>query len=104
MTEQDHEERLERAIALYLAAEDRGSTPDPEEFIAGHLDLADDLRTFFREHKRIGRLSAPLRAAARGAAAAPGEATVDLAESRRQQRDSMILEYANPGEPRLDAT
>jgi WD40 repeat protein len=104
MTAQDHEERLERAIALYLAAEDAGSAPDLEQFVAGHPGLGDDLRNFFREHKRIGRLSAPLRAAARGAITAPAEATVDLSTGRQGQRELMVEDDTNPDESRLNAT
>ena len=66
MTEHDREQRLEQVIADYLVAEDAGTPQDFEELVAAHHDLADDLRTFFREYHRIGRLSAPLRDAARG--------------------------------------
>jgi WD40 repeat protein/tRNA A-37 threonylcarbamoyl transferase component Bud32 len=64
MTDADHEERLEQLIAEYLAAEDAGTPPDRAEFLAAHPELADDLGSFFRAHDRIGRLAAPLRAAA----------------------------------------
>ncbi len=81
MTEHDREQRLEQIIADYLAAEDAGTAPEPKELVAANPDLADDLRTFFREHHRIGRLSAPLRAAARGPAASGPEPTVDSSAS-----------------------
>ena len=81
MNEPDRERRLEQIIADYLAAEDAGAAPRPDKLVAAHSDLADDLRTFFREHQRIGRLSAPLRAAAGGPQAAEPDPTVDSAAS-----------------------
>jgi hypothetical protein len=64
MTDPDREHHLEELIALYLAAEDAGSAPDRAALLSDHPDLAADLRSFFREHDRIGRLAAPFRAAA----------------------------------------
>jgi WD40 repeat protein/predicted Ser/Thr protein kinase len=62
MTGPDREGAIERVIADYLAAEDAGTPPDRAAILASHPELADDLRTFFREHDQFGRLAAPLRA------------------------------------------
>ena len=63
MASDDHEERVERVIAEFLAAEDAGTPLDRDAVLAQHPDLADELRTFFRDHDRIGRMAAPLREA-----------------------------------------
>ena len=57
--------------------------------MAAHHDLADDLRTFFREYHRIGRLSAPLRAAARGPSSSEPEPTLDSPTSTGNSRDAI---------------
>ena len=81
MTEHDREQRLEQIIADYLAAEDAGTATKSEELMAANPDIADDLRTFFREHHRISRLSAPLRATAMGPSSREPEPTVDSSTS-----------------------
>src|SRR5271157_6670170 len=63
MASDDHEERVERVIAEFLAAEDAGTPLDRDAVLAQHPDLADELRSFFRDHDRIGRMAAPLREA-----------------------------------------
>jgi serine/threonine-protein kinase len=66
------EQRLNEIVATYLLALENGQPPDPEELLAHHPDLADDLRAFLADHKRMHRAAAPLRpAAANPAAAAP---------------------------------
>jgi tRNA A-37 threonylcarbamoyl transferase component Bud32 len=62
MADEDREQRLDQVIADYLAAQDAGIAPAREALLAAHPDLAEDLRSFFREHDRLGRLAAPLRA------------------------------------------
>jgi WD40 repeat protein/serine/threonine protein kinase len=64
MADDDREQRLEQIIADYLVAEDADLAPETEALLAAHPDLTEDLRTFFQEQKRIGRLSRPLRAVA----------------------------------------
>src|SRR4051794_8022457 len=66
MIDTHRERRLEQVIADYLAAEDAGAAPDRAELRAAHPELAEDLRAFFREHDRIGRLASPFRAAQAG--------------------------------------
>ena len=62
MADEDREQRLDQVIADYLAAQDAGIAPARDALLAAHPDLAEDLRSFFREHDRLGRLAAPLRA------------------------------------------
>jgi serine/threonine protein kinase len=62
MADADREQRLDQVIADYLAAQDAGIAPARDALLAAHPDLAEDLRSFFREHDRLGRLAAPLRA------------------------------------------
>ena len=62
MADADREQRLDQVIADYLAAQDAGIAPASDTLLAAHPDLADELQSFFREHDRLGRLAAPLRA------------------------------------------
>jgi serine/threonine-protein kinase len=55
----DRKRRLERVIADYRAAADTGTPPDREALLAAQPDLAEDLRSFFREYDRVGRLTSP---------------------------------------------
>ena len=54
------EQRIDAAIAAYLAAVDAGCVPDREEFLAQHADIAKDLQTFFANQDRLNRLAAAL--------------------------------------------
>ena len=58
------EQRVDEVIAAYLEALDAGQTPDPNDFIAQHRDIADDLEAFFANRDRFERLAEPLQAAA----------------------------------------
>jgi serine/threonine-protein kinase len=54
------DQRVDEAIAAYLAAEDQGRAPDRREFLAGYPDLVSELEAFFADHDGVGRLAAPL--------------------------------------------
>ena len=58
------EARLNDVIAGYLEAVEAGRTPDRNDWLTRHPDLADDLRRFFANHDRIAQVGEPLRAAA----------------------------------------
>jgi hypothetical protein len=62
----DRDERVDAAIAEYLAACDAGAPPAPAAFLARHPDLADSLREFLADHARMR--AAPPRDPARTAA------------------------------------
>src|SRR6516225_6246187 len=94
------EARLDELIAAYLEAVEAGRTPDRDEWLARHPDLAEDLRAFFVNHDRMARVGAPLRALAPAGATtpeaptlAPGGAPTDPALGRvRYFGDYELLE------------
>jgi hypothetical protein len=45
--------RLQSLIADYIKQVEAGETPNREELLARHPDLADSLAGFFREHDRM---------------------------------------------------
>jgi serine/threonine-protein kinase len=63
----EREERLDSIVTAYFQAVDAGKAPDDEELIARHPDLAEELRRFFRGHKRIDHLAEPMRPVTRAA-------------------------------------
>jgi WD40 repeat protein len=58
------EQRLERVLADYLKAEEAGQSPDRDELLRRHADLADELRSFFADRERFEQLAQPLPAPA----------------------------------------
>ena len=57
---------LSDVIAAYLQAVDAGQTPDHDELLRDHPEIADDLRRFFADQEQINQFAQPLRAAAEG--------------------------------------
>src|SRR6516225_7612180 len=53
--------RFEAALGAYFEALDAGQSPDRQELLAGHPDLAAELAEFFAEQDRFHRLVEPLR-------------------------------------------
>jgi hypothetical protein len=80
----DREQKLDEVITAYLKAVEAGYGPDPEEWLACHPDLADELREFVAEQQRLDRVAARLRKLAPAAprrdadtaTTPPGNATV----------------------------
>src|SRR5207302_444192 len=58
------EDRLNDVLAVYLDAERIGSPPDRVQLLAQNPDLAEDLRSFFRDKDRFAHLAEPLHPAA----------------------------------------
>src|SRR5262245_55674040 len=52
-------DRLGEVAAEYLAALERGESPDRDALLAAHPDLADQLRAFFADHDRMRDLVGP---------------------------------------------
>jgi type VI secretion system protein ImpC len=63
------EERLDQLVAEYLQALETGHAPRPDELIARHPDLGDDLRRYFANREAFAGWVQPLEAT--GSAAAP---------------------------------
>lgn len=63
MSEPSREEQVNKVIADYLRAVEAGQTPDRQEFVARHPELAADLEAFFRDQdlfaQRAGDVSVP---------------------------------------------
>src|SRR4051794_26243981 len=54
-------QHVHEAIAAYLQAIDAGRTPDRQQFLAKHADLAAELEAFLSNHDQVARLAEPLR-------------------------------------------
>ncbi len=76
MDDEDREQRLDQVIADYLAVQDAGIAPARDALLAVHPDLAEDLRSFFRENDRLARLAAPLRAGVEPTSSRESESTL----------------------------
>ena len=55
------EQQVNEIIADYLEAERHGRAPDPEELLARHPDLAQELQSFLADHHQMQQLAQPLR-------------------------------------------
>src|SRR5262245_50383228 len=51
------EQRLQEILHSYLQAIDAGKAPDQEEIVRQHPDLADELRAFFADQKKLDLLA-----------------------------------------------
>ncbi len=92
----DRERRLEEIIAALLGAEDQGQPLALEAILAQHPDLADELHAFFKQHRRIESLAAPLRAVARACSA--------TTETTHVESDSVLLASQQPADLRSEST
>jgi serine/threonine-protein kinase len=62
----EREEYLLDTVLSYLEKVDAGRAPDPQEVLARHPDLGDELTAFFADQDSLGGLLAPLRTPAPG--------------------------------------
>ncbi len=76
-TSDSREERLNEVLAAYLQAADAGQAPEPQELLAQHPDLADELAVFLSNQRRMEMVAvAPDPDATLGAGEAAGVGTV----------------------------
>src|SRR5262245_57873265 len=59
---QERERRLHDVLGAYFEAVEAGQGPSPQDLIAQHPDLADDLVSFFASKERLQRLVGPQQA------------------------------------------
>jgi hypothetical protein len=72
----ERERQVNRVLADYLEAQRLGQTPNREDLLGRHPDLADELRSFFGDQDRFGRLAArvaPVQALGQAPTLALGE-------------------------------
>jgi WD40 repeat protein/HEAT repeat protein len=69
----DHDRRVDEAIADYLAGCEAGDPPDRAAFLAKYPDLAGSLQAFLADHDRIREVAPPPRPADETATAPPGD-------------------------------
>jgi WD40 repeat protein/tRNA A-37 threonylcarbamoyl transferase component Bud32 len=58
----ERERLLDEVVTAYLKAIEAGETPNRDEILARHPELAVDLGAFFAAESQVGRVAAPLRA------------------------------------------
>jgi WD40 repeat protein/tRNA A-37 threonylcarbamoyl transferase component Bud32 len=59
----DREQRLDEAVTAFLEAQEAGSRPHREEWLARYPEVAAELVQYFADQDEVDRLTSPLRAA-----------------------------------------
>jgi WD40 repeat protein len=72
------ERRLHEILGGFFDAVEAGEAPNPQDLIAAHPDLADDLAAYYADEARFQHLVAPLHATV-GSGAAPADQTATAA-------------------------
>ena len=85
-------QRVDEVIAAYLEAVDSGSTPDPNEIIAEHPDIGDELASYFADCDQFEGLVEPLQAATRPPKPNPLIAAAAIGPRDRSFADYELLE------------
>jgi WD40 repeat protein/tetratricopeptide (TPR) repeat protein/predicted Ser/Thr protein kinase len=96
----DRETRLEKVLADYLHGVDAGLQPSEQELLTAHPDLAEELRSFFRNRAAIERLAAPLNESADTPTLLQGGGSVAATSERPKVRyfgDYELLEELGRG-------
>jgi WD40 repeat protein len=79
-TPSSRERRFERVLAEYLQAREAGLTPERDELLARHPDVAVELAAFFANQEEFARLAEPLGPAAQTPPPAADTATLGRAD------------------------
>jgi WD40 repeat protein len=77
MTAVPHDARIEAVLHEYLQALDAGKKPNPNDFLARHPDIADDLAAFFADHARLDQVAKAMRVVAEPPTLPPNESPPD---------------------------
>ena len=102
MTEpfQERERRLHEVLGTYFEAVEAGGAPSPEELMAQHSDLADDLASFFASDKRFQRLVASSLPTPEPVTSAP-EPAATIARTPRPDQPADALKCARSPQVRV---
>ena len=71
------EDLLDEILTGYIKAVETGRSPDRQEWLARHPDLAAELQAFFRDQDQLDRFAGPLRPAGRAARMTVGPGSLD---------------------------
>ena len=63
----ERDRRLDEAVVAYLEAAVAGCTPDREQWLSDHPELASELQAFFADQDEVVQWTAPLRPVAEAA-------------------------------------
>ncbi len=92
----DREQRLQEVLADYLQAVEAGKTPDRQELLARHPDLADELASFLANREEFACLAEPLTPPASESptvgATTPADGVPAVGDNMRYFGDYEILE------------
>ncbi len=94
----ERECRVNRILADYLETQRRGQTPDRQELLRRHPDLADELHSFFADQDRFGQIVGHIApAAVEAPTLAPGEVASPALGTVRYFGDYELLEEMDRG-------
>jgi WD40 repeat protein/HEAT repeat protein len=93
----DRDQRVDEAIAEYLAGCEAGNPPDRAAFLARHPDLADSLQAFLADHDRMRQVAPPPRTPGDSATASPEGAVPPLSTIKYFGDYELLEEIARGG-------
>src|SRR5262249_48782353 len=94
----DASERLDEVLGRYFEALEARQAPDPDQLLARHPELADELREFFRDQQWADRWTGPLQSVARALQPPPdAKATCPLTVGQRVGDCELLAEVGRGG-------